>query len=1237
MKRIILLFTTLFILFGTKSVNAQIDTVFWFASPWITPDHTGIRPVAFHFSTFGNPTTIRIQQPSSTYDTTFTVAPNSLFTKYVNHMLDSVLSKPANQILRTGFKVTSDYPITIVYDFITAPTTYYNPETYSLMGQNGMGKEFVLPYQTLWHNRNQTGDLNGDGVTTQPYQQFQIVATEDNTTIYITPKTDIVGHPAGVTFSVFLPKKGNVYTGQNVYQDINNLPHNLAGTIVVSDKPISVTVCEDSVQPPAGCADELGDQIVPTDVIGNEYIVNKGFLGASSKESFFVVATENFTTISIDDGNVSGTIMNQGDTYVYNVDSALTHIQSDKPVYLYHMSGYGCELGSAILPPLNCSGSDQVSFARSNAQSFLLNILCKTGTEGAFQLNGSAALVPASAFKTVPGTGGAWKGAQIAYNTTDIPANSANLITNSMDNFALGVINGGSTTGCLYHYLSSFLRRVYTNAGRDTTLCNGNSTIALNGSVTGGTTTGIWSILDGTGTLNTPTNLSTTYNPSPNDYTQGYLTFVLNSTGNCKPVSDTMKVTFIQSPAVSAGTDKTLCKNNIGNVPINGTLNYAVGSIWTGGNGGSFGSASSLNTTYTPSPADLAVDSVALFLESQGSLYSCPDDKDTMVIYFTPSPVVNAGADRYICSSTPDFTLSGVVSGGSTTGLWTTSGSGSFSPTQSDLNATYNVTSADTAAGQITMVLTSSNNGNCLAVQDSFLVTILDKPIIDITSQDSICANLTSMPLTGNVTPGFNTIWTVDGLGTIGNPNSLNTTYTINALDTTNAYITIHLSTDAMICPPETDSLNVYFIAPPVVNAGTDQAFCMNEPIPLNGTISGPNSGGTWTSTGTGTFNPSANMLNTYYFPSALDIATGNVRLILSSLGDFGCNPDKDTLLVTFKPAPTPSFSNSLACSGENTSFTDLSTAASGTVNSWSWDFGDGDSSIAQNPIHTYPGSGNYNVTLIVGGTNGCSDTLQKSITVNPTPIANFVYPKPCEGVPLSIKDQSFVSSGTIVAWNYNFGSGATSTDQNPLYTFSTAADYPVTLTVTSDLGCTDDTTQMIHVNASPTAAFTFNPNPALALENVTFTDQSTGDTISYWHWDFGDGEGDNAQNTNHGYSDGGQYPVYLVVTDINGCIDTAYNQITIGLLPVLPTGFSPNGDGVNDVFIIRGGPFNGATLQVYNNWGQLIFQSDDPKVGWDGTYKGQPSPVGVYSWTFHVELFGGRIVKKSGDVTLMR
>ena len=190
---------------------------------------------------------------------------------------------------------------------------------------------------------------------------------------------------------------------------------------------------------------------------------------------------------------------------------------------------------------------------------------------------------------------------------------------------------------------------------------------------------------------------------------------------------------------------------------------------------------------------------------------------------------------------------------------------------------------------------------------------------------------------------------------------------------------------------------------------------------------------------------------------------------------------------------------------------------------------------------------------------------------------------------------------------------------------------------MTSNLGCTDDTSMVLSISPQPDADFSFTPNPALVLEDVFFTDESVGTGINSWLWDYGDGEGDNQQNPIHSWSDGGDYDVMLVITDAAGCQDTAVKVISIALPPVLPTGFTPNGDGDNDVFIIRGGPFQSTNFKVYNNWGQLIFETNDALIGWDGTFKGQDAPFGVYTWTFVVELANGKIIRESGDVTLMR
>jgi gliding motility-associated-like protein len=287
--------------------------------------------------------------------------------------------------------------------------------------------------------------------------------------------------------------------------------------------------------------------------------------------------------------------------------------------------------------------------------------------------------------------------------------------------------------------------------------------------------------------------------------------------------------------------------------------------------------------------------------------------------------------------------------------------------------------------------------------------------------------------------------------------------------------------------------------------------------------------------------------------------------------------------------------------------------------------------------LHHYAASGNYTVQLIVTSDNGCSDTAAQQITVLPVPEPAFLSALACEKTPSTLTDNSFISSGTIVNWVYDFGGGNTLTGPDVSYVFPGEGVYQVTLTATSALGCEADTTMPVTVLNSPVADFSANPNPALILENIYFTDLSTGSPLSTWYWNFGDGEGDNSQNTVHNYGQDGDYTVTLTVTDIYGCQDTATRVISLALLPVLPTGFTPTGDGENDVFVIRGGPFEAVDFRIYNNWGQEIFATTEIDAGWDGTYKDEPAPPGVYTWTFVVQIADGKVIKKSGDVTLIR
>ncbi len=1204
-------------------VSAQVDTVFWLGAPWVTTGHAGNTPVFLRISSLDNPTTVRIYQPQNTFDTTFVMTPNQLKSVNLSHIINRLEARPASTILNYGIKIETSEVVTVVYEIAT---NVNNPETYSLKGQNGLGKEFVTPFQTIWDNGN---------FSPQPKQQITIVATEDNTTVWVTPRTRTTTHPAGVTFSIVL-NKGQVYNVENYSHQTSTPGNNLSGSIVVANKPISVIVSDDSVHNSAGggCKDLMGDQIVPVDVIGTDYIVNKGSMNAGSREGIFIVATENFTSVSVNSGvSVQTRMLNKGDTYYYQITEALNFVHADKNVYLLQASGFGCELGAALLPPINCAGSDRVNFTRTNGQGFFLNLLIPTASIANFTLNGTP--ISATLFNTVPGTNGAWSGAQIGYSTTQIPVNSSNIIRNSTDFFALGVINGGETTGCYYHYMSSFLRKTFVDAGIDGTLCDGELRIPLTGNVSGATQTGQWRVLNGSGTFANNQNLQTEYFPTPSDYAQGSISFILESTGSCQVQRDTVNFNFIHSPIVVTSPDQEFCANNVPTIAISGSVQYATTGIWSSTNGGSFDNVNNLTTNYTPSIQELAADSSIIVMTSAGSLHACPNTKDTIIIRYTPAPTVDVGPDLVICSDQLDVVLDGVVTGPTTTGTWTTNGSGAFSPSQDNLNATYLFGSSDYTSNNLLLNLTSTNNRNCNPVSKTLAIHLVQQPLVAISTQDSICSTANVVNLSGTVSNGFNVLWTSNGLGTISNPTGLNAIYNITTMDVNNGFVDVFFSVTG-VCSTVKDSIRIHFIDAPVVHAGTNITICANEAVQLNGTITGVGSQGLWQTLGTGTF-VDATQFNTLYYPSNGDVANGFVDLKLTSTLNYGCIVQDGTIRVTFKSIPTASFNVNETCEQVNAVFIDQSTHPGNTITEWKWVFGDGVFSVTDRPLHAYSVGGTYHVSLDVLSSNGCRDTLTKSLIVHQNPIVDFEFTNACEKNPIYFTDKTILNDGQITNWTYDFNAFDVAMIQNPSYAFAIPGVFPVTLTVVSQYGCIGKVTHQVPVIQSPTASFTAVPSPALVGENITFTDTSTGTNLVHWLWDFSDGQFDNTEIAHHSFSEGGVYEVMMTVKDINGCFDQTKQIISVELLPVLPTGFTPNGDGENDVFIIRGGPFKSTFFKVYSQWGESIFTTNDANEGWDGTYKGEPAPLGVYSWYFVVEMGNGTIVKKSGDVTLMR
>lgn len=284
-----------------------------------------------------------------------------------------------------------------------------------------------------------------------------------------------------------------------------------------------------------------------------------------------------------------------------------------------------------------------------------------------------------------------------------------------------------------------------------------------------------------------------------------------------------------------------------------------------------------------------------------------------------------------------------------------------------------------------------------------------------------------------------------------------------------------------------------------------------------------------------------ATALDNTQSPSHIFTNTGNYNVSLLVTNIFGCT-NSSTQLITVRPQPVADFSSTKLCAQQAVQFSDIS--ASPSVMNWIWDFGDGTPvNNTQNPTHTYALSGNYNVTLIIGNSSGCLDTILKPVIVNTVPTPLFTANVSCQGTVTSFTDQS-TDIVAINSWAYDFADGNNSLSQNPNYVYAAAGTYNVSLTVTNVNGCSSTFVLPVNVNVYPNAAYV--ADTVCIGSPTTFTDISTGVPNS-WTWDFGDGANSTTgPSTIHVYAAAGSYLTSLTVSSGAGCTDQAFLIVVV-------------------------------------------------------------------------------------------
>lgn len=653
---------------------------------------------------------------------------------------------------------------------------------------------------------------------------------------------------------------------------------------------------------------------------------------------------------------------------------------------------------------------------------------------------------------------------------------------------------------------------------------------------------------------------------------------VVGSSGVC---SDTTSFTLTVNPlpVVTLSPPVTICYGESTNLSAAGANSYT----WSPAN--SLNTSSGPNVTATP--AGSTVYTVI------GSTLGCTDTT-TVLVSVTPLPVLNTSPADTICYG---FSTGLSVSGASTY-LWQPS---------IGLNDTISANVSASPASTTLYTVTGTVLG-CSSTA-SVLVSVTPLPPVSASPDVTICA-------------GQSTLLSSSGATTYQwSPSSGLDTLQGNSVLAAPAQSTTYIVTGTANGCSDTAAVHVEVIPLPVLTVTPDVVICNGETTLLqaSGAVEFQ-----WT--------PSLTLSSdTGVQVTAQPHSTTTYTVTGITTGCQG----QGFVTVSVTPLPVVIASADVAiCEGESTTL-----SVSG-ADSYVWFPANFLSASTGNTVQASP----PDTTLfeVTGTRDGCSSSDAVLVIVHPLPVVHFSpgFSSGCMPLTVAFADSSLAPAGSTYLWQ--FESQGTSVSASPVITFPDAGQYAVTLTVTTPQQCVASRTEnAVEVYSYPVADFSFSPEQTTILDPVIhFSDQSIDGAT--WSWSFGDAPTfDPVQNPVHIYGDTGSFVVTLITQNVHGCADTLYKIIRIDedYALYIPNSFTPNDDGINEIFRASGIGIHSYDLIIFDRWGKEVFRSNNQKDGWDGRYDGDgsPCPEGVYVYLLHVKDPDGKRRDYKGRVTLLR
>lgn len=301
------------------------------------------------------------------------------------------------------------------------------------------------------------------------------------------------------------------------------------------------------------------------------------------------------------------------------------------------------------------------------------------------------------------------------------------------------------------------------------------------------------------------------------------------------------------------------------------------------------------------------------------------------------------------------------------------------------------------------------------------------------------------------------------------------------------------------------------------------------------------------------------------------------------------------------------------------------------------WKFGaEGATSTEFQPTYTYPDSGTYKVTLYVNRGSTCQDSITRIVKVYPEFSTDFNFEGlNCPNAPIAFTDLSESDFKPITKWEWDFGDGTNATVQNPSHIYRSGGDYNIRLISGNIKGCRDTAYANVSIeDFKPNAG-----NDTIIVQGESVFFNAKGGIIYEWT-PARYLNSTNISNPIGYYPDTGKFDYQVFIQSVNQC--TGYDTIQVWVVGqgalFVPSAFSPNGDGLNDLLKpIAIGIKEYDYFRVFNRWGEVVYETETIGDGWDGYFRGMKADIGTYFWMLKAIDKDDKIINQKGDVTLIR